>query len=180
MDWEQHEEPPPRAPEGTGPCPTYKGWARAQLHLDTCYPPRSDFASRPCTNVPRAPGCVDSLTEEEAVVAKSIMRLNVAEGTALAKVFSSHDPPLAFRTRRDLLQLLDTAGSLHDMAMLDVRPALLAHVPGIQPLFPRAKTEVAVCTNTEGRLRCDPTLIKMTGVHMKCTPCVRFYIYCRM
>ena len=59
----------------------YEGWLEAQALLDGLYPPRSKFPSRPCTSVPRArPGHARVLTAAEAVVAKSILRLNVEEG----------------------------------------------------------------------------------------------------
>ena len=73
-------------------------------------------------------------------------------GTKLAAVFDKGK--LAFSTRRELLQILDSYAGLHNMAMLDIRPYLLEHFGGIRPLYPHHKAEVAVCEDVESMLRC--------------------------
>ena len=63
----------------------------------------------------------------------------------------------AFRSRRELLQILDSVAGLHDMCMLNIRPYLLSHFGGIRPLYPLRKAEVAVGTDLETMLRCGDT-----------------------
>jgi hypothetical protein len=73
---------------------TYAGWSRAQVLLDRLYPPRRDFPSRPCTNLPRpGPDHAQALTKDEAVVAKSILRLNVEEGQNFFIVYTINTDP---------------------------------------------------------------------------------------
>ena len=70
--------------EGEGPCATYKGFGDAQIRMDRLYPARDSFASRPMSNLPAYSDPMPaSLTPEEVIIARSVFKLNRAEGARL-------------------------------------------------------------------------------------------------
>ena len=79
--------------------------------------------------------------------------------------FEGASRPCAFESRRHLLKILDEKAEVRDMAMLDIRPAVLKYHVGLVPVFPLQKTEVAVCTNTLARLRYAHSTASSGGVN---------------
>ena len=79
--------------------------------------------------------------------------------------FEGASRPCAFESRRHLLKILDQKAEIRDMAMIDIRPAVLAYHVGLVPVFPLQKTEVAVCTNTVRRLGYVHSTARSYGVN---------------
>jgi hypothetical protein len=139
---------------GVDPLPTYEGYCAINAYVDCYYPPRTHFAehTRPMTTLPRWEGKLpESFTIEEMLIARAVFDCNRDRGVDLVKYCGP--PGGCFRSRTDLLRILDTSSGAHEMVMINIRPQILAAHPSLEAMFPGAKSEVCVCIDLASRLR---------------------------